>query len=91
MLATVVDQRCTRPRPCRATSTSHIAAPMTKNQGESDEPPFAAAVRKAASSGSPATPGISSVTARKSTRIASPATLATRTNWTPSLAGIGAA
>ena len=63
-LATVVDQRWTRPRPWRATRTSHITAPTTKNHGESEEPPLAAAVRNAASSGSPATPGISSVTAR---------------------------
>jgi hypothetical protein len=90
-LATVVDQRWTRPRPCRATRISHITAPMTKNHGEREDPPLAAAVRNAASSGSPATPGDSSVTARKSTRTASSATAATMTSWTPSVAGIGAA
>ena len=68
-----------------------MAAATTKNHGESDEPPLAAAVRKAASSGRPATPGISSVTARKSTRTARPATAATRTNATPSVTGMGAA
>ena len=55
-LATVVDQRWTRPRPWRVTRTSHIPAPTMKYHGESEEPPMAAVVRKAASSGNPATP-----------------------------------
>ena len=75
--------------PCRPTMASHASAGGTTNHAASPSPEFVADPRKAASSGTPAAPGLRHVTASASTARAVRPTSRLMPRTTPRFAGAG--